>query len=180
MEAIFLSDGNPNPPLYFTAVEDLRLFYQPDKLGPVAIGIIPAGLREPFENSLIGRAALRGQAGPQDPLFASRKRKAGPSNGSNSATLSPITRTQAYRMLREAFECCELDIEVPGTHVMRKTFAQEVYEGFGGDLFKTSKALGHASPASTVAYLSFQEEELDQVVSSAWSYAEEKYEHAPR
>lgn len=99
---------------------------------------------------------------PDDPLFQSRKDKT-----------RPITRTQAYRVLRNAFEYCELDLTTPGTHTMRKTFAATLFDAFEGNIFKLQRALGHASPASTVAYLSFDESELDHAVESAWSQPED-------
>lgn len=128
---------------------------------------------------LLGELALKGPLDPETPLFASRKRAAEGDGDGRQRPPKPLSRIQAYRMLRNAFEHCELDLDVPGTHVMRKTFAQEVYEGFGGDIFKTQKALGHASPSSTVAYLSFNEAELVQVVSETWADTEENYEHEP-
>ena len=52
-------------------------------------------------------------------------------------------------------------------HAMRKTFANRVYEKRNDDLLKTQRALGHASVASTVAYLSFREEEIDAAILAA-------------
>lgn len=113
-------------------------------------------------HTLLAFRSLRDPVSPDDPLFQGRKNKT-----------NPITRTQAYRILRDAFEYCELDLTTPGTHTMRKTFAATLFEAFEGNVFKLQRALGHASPASTVAYLSFDESELDQAVESAWSQPEE-------
>lgn len=118
----------------------------------------------------LGHLALEGALDPDAPLFRSRK-------GKDRA----ISRVQAYRVLRDAFAYCELDLTSPGTHTMRKTFADTMYEALGHDLFKLQKALGHASPSSTVAYLSFNEEEIDEAALSAWSQPEgEKHESRPR
>jgi site-specific recombinase XerD len=47
---------------------------------------------------------------------------------------------------------------------MRKTFARKVHERLGHDLVKTQRALGHKNINSTVAYLSFVEDEIDQAI----------------
>jgi len=94
-----------------------------------------------------------------DPLFPSRTGK-------------PVTRFQAYRVLKRAFRACGITGR-SGTHTMRKTFAnifydaklREVAEGKPVDAFReTSKALGHASVASTDKYLSFRDEDIRQAI----------------
>jgi len=77
----------------------------------------------------------------------------------------PITRVQAYRILREACDSCELTGKL-GTHSMRKTFANKVYDALDNDLVKTQRALGHRNVNSTVQYLSFREEEIDEAILS--------------
>lgn len=109
----------------------------------------------------LGHLALEGALRPDAPLFRSRK-----------GTARAISRVQAYRVLRDAFEYCELDLASPGTHTMRKTFADTMYEALGHDLFKLQRAMGHASPSSTVAYLSFNEGEIDEAAMTAWSQPE--------
>jgi len=116
----------------------------------------------------LGRLALEGELVPRTPLFLSRK-------GSGRA----ISRVQAYRILRDAFEYCELDLTSLGTHTMRKTFAETMYLALDQNIFKLQKALGHASPSSTVAYLSFNEEEIDEAALSAWSLREETHQCSP-
>lgn len=75
----------------------------------------------------------------------------------------PITRVQAYRILKEAYDACEMTGKL-GTHSMRKTFANKVYEKLDHDLPKTQRALGHRNVNSTVQYLSFREEEIDAAI----------------
>jgi integrase len=87
-----------------------------------------------------------------DYLFKSRK-------GKNR----PITRVQAWRIIKESANALELTGKI-GTHSMRKTFASKVYDILGKDLVKTQKALGHKSINSTVSYLSFRQEEIDDAV----------------
>ena len=75
----------------------------------------------------------------------------------------PITRVQAYRILHEACDACELTGKL-GTHSMRKTFANKIYDRLDNDLVKTQRALGHRNINSTVQYLSFREEEIDAAI----------------
>ena len=77
----------------------------------------------------------------------------------------PISRIQAYRILHEACDACELTGKL-GTHSMRKTFANKVYDALEHDLVRTQRALGHRNINSTVQYLSFREEEIDEAILS--------------
>jgi len=47
---------------------------------------------------------------------------------------------------------------------MRKTFANRVYDALDHDLIKTARALGHKNINSTVQYLSFRQEEIDEAI----------------
>ena len=85
-------------------------------------------------------------------VFQSRK-------GRNAA----MSRVQAYRVLQEAYERAGVAGNT-GTHSMRKTFANNVHEKLGRDLLKTQKALGHKNINSTVSYLSFKQEEIDETI----------------
>ncbi len=75
----------------------------------------------------------------------------------------PISPVQAWRILHEAVTTNELTGKV-GTHAMRKTFANRVYQQLNHDLVKTQRAMGHKNINSTVAYLSFVEEEIDAAI----------------
>jgi site-specific recombinase XerD len=90
------------------------------------------------------------QLQPGDYLFQSRQG-------------GPMTRQQAWNVLNGAFEANGLTGQL-GTHTMRKSYAGKVYEHFGHDLVKTQRALGHKNINSTVSYLSFKEDELDEAV----------------
>ena len=107
------------------------------------------------------KAALAGwisemQVGGQLPadtfVFLSRK-------GRNQ----PVSRVQAWRILRTAYEANEMTGNL-GTHSMRKTFASKVYDLLDHDLVKTQRALGHRNINSTAQYLSFREEEIDAAI----------------
>ncbi len=90
--------------------------------------------------------------GPDSFVFQSRK-------GENR----PITRVQFYRILANAFTRNGISGRL-GTHSMRKSFANKIYDRLGGDLAKTQRALGHRNVNSTVQYLSFKEEEIDAAI----------------
>ncbi len=74
-----------------------------------------------------------------------------------------ISRVQAYRLLSRACDNAGLSGKL-GTHSMRKTFADKIYDRLGHDLIKTQRALGHKNINSTVSYLSFREEEIDEAI----------------
>lgn len=93
-----------------------------------------------------------GKTSPQSFVFRSRK---GPNK--------PISRVQAHRILSAIFESLELPGKL-GTHAMRKTFANNVHQKLGRDIFKTQKALGHRNISTTVKYLAFTENEIDDAI----------------
>ncbi len=75
----------------------------------------------------------------------------------------PISRIQYHRILKDAIQVNELSGKV-ATHSMRKTFADRVYEALGRDIFRTQKALGHKNINSTVQYLSFKEQDIEDAI----------------
>ena len=70
-----------------------------------------------------------------------------------------------WKVLNCAFKAAGVT-GMAGTHCMRKTFAKNVHRALGGDLFRTSKAMRHSSPLSTLRYLSFKQEEIDRAILS--------------
>jgi integrase len=75
----------------------------------------------------------------------------------------PMSRRHAWGILHEAIVTNGLTGKL-GTHAMRKTFANRVYHQLNHDLVKTQRAMGHKNINSTVAYLSFVEDEIDQAI----------------
>jgi len=71
-------------------------------------------------------------------------------------------------MLNAVFETLELQGRL-GTHCLRTIFANTVYEANHHDLPKTQKALGHRNLNSTVAYVSFLEEDVELAILAAAS-----------
>ena len=82
----------------------------------------------------------------------------------SSHLLFPITKQHFWRVLKSACLLAGIDPTLVGTHSMRKTFAQRVYKGLGNDIYATSKALGHAHIATTVAYLGVAQENIDKAI----------------
>jgi integrase len=93
-----------------------------------------------------------GTVSPETYLFPSRK-------GLNR----PLRPGQARYILRQSYAVCGLTGKL-SSHTMRKTFGQTVYEKSGRDLLKTQRAMGHKSPASTVAYLHIDERDIDALI----------------
>lgn len=94
---------------------------------------------------------------------------------SRSIKNQAIDRVQAYRVLKKAFRFSGMRGTL-GTHAMRKTFANNVYQHFlqraakgePVDAFRaTSKALDHTNITSTDQYLSFLSEDIDDAVTAA-------------
>jgi len=89
-------------------------------------------------------------------LFVSR-------NHDSQGKIKSITRQRAWQLIKELFELCEIYGKV-ATHTLRKTFAQEMYVLLKGKLEKIQIALGHKSITSTIAYLSFNQVDIDNAV----------------
>jgi integrase len=103
---------------------------------------------------------MGGTLAPELPVFCSRVKDPG------SGLKRAISREQAWRILKEAFNANELQGKL-GTHAMRKTFCNRVYDLLKHDLVKTQRAMGHSNINSTVSYLSFREEEIDAAILAA-------------
>jgi hypothetical protein len=81
-----------------------------------------------------------------------------------------ISREQAWRILKEAFGANELTGKL-GTDAMRKTFANRMYEKLNRDLVKVQCVMGHCAINSTVANLSFREEDIADAILAAYQGA---------
>jgi integrase len=103
---------------------------------------------------------MRGTLDPQTPVFCSRVKD--PNTGLKRA----ISREQAWRILKDAFTSHELQGKL-GTHAMRKTFANRMYDKLNHDLVKCQRAMGHANINSTGAYLSFREKDISDAMLAA-------------
>lgn len=81
-------------------------------------------------------------------------------NGDNR----PITRCQAYMVMKTLAREAGLDASRVGCHSTRKTYARGLYEASGHDLIKTQRLMGHTNPMTTARYLDTSEAELDTLV----------------
>jgi len=113
----------------------------------------------------IGELCAMGCAAPRTPLFISRVGRSQKTQTSGKTEKRAISPMQAYRILQAACQACGVSGQT-GTHCMRKTFANKVYDALDHRLLKTQKALGHRSVNSTVEYLSFRQEEIDAAILS--------------
>jgi site-specific recombinase XerD len=92
------------------------------------------------------------------PLFVSRKRAA-------DGKIKAISRQQAWALLKQLFEFANIFGNV-ATHSMRKTYAAFMHEALKGDLAKLQAALGHKAITSTISYISFAHEDIDEAIIS--------------
>lgn len=79
------------------------------------------------------------------------------------AKLFPISRMQAHRIIKRAVILARIKGKV-SSHSMRKTLAMKVYEALDKDLVNTQRALGHKSISSTISYLSFDQEIVNNAI----------------
>jgi site-specific recombinase XerD len=89
------------------------------------------------------------------PLFVSRKHVNG---------FAAISRQQAHKLLKALFAAIG-EFGNVSTHTLRKTFAKAIYEATGGKIELVQIALGHAAITSTVSYLSFNTESIDDAIN---------------
>jgi integrase len=92
---------------------------------------------------------------PNDYLFKSRK------HGTHGT--KAISRQQAHGILKALFNECLIFGNV-STHTMRKTFAKAIYDATGGKIELVKQALGHSSINSTLSYLSFNHQAVDDAI----------------
>jgi len=74
-----------------------------------------------------------------------------------------INRQQAHNILKKIVNNNKIKGKV-STHSMRKTFAASMYDRLGGNIFKVKEAMGHISVNSTVSYLSFKQDEINNAI----------------
>lgn len=86
---------------------------------------------------------------PQDYLFPSKKTK------------EPISRVQAYRIMRDAGEA--LGLESIGTHSLRKSFGFHLYQKTK-DIALLQEIFNHSSERVTKIYIGIAQDEIDKVI----------------
>jgi len=74
-----------------------------------------------------------------------------------------IDRIQAWRILKNVFDSVGMTGKL-GTHSLRKTFAKNMHKFLDNDIVQTQSALGHRNIASTLHYLSVNQENVDKAI----------------
>lgn len=82
---------------------------------------------------------------------------------SQKVGLKPITRVQAYRILSNAAQKCNLD-DV-GTHTMRKTFGYWHYKQFK-DIAILQDIFNHSAPSITLRYIGINDDIKDKTIEN--------------
>ncbi len=79
-----------------------------------------------------------------------------------------LNRVQSWKIIKAAFSKAGLygARGELGCHTARKTYARKIYEALGYDLVRTCRAMRHASVATTVKYISFEEADVDAAILS--------------
>ena len=78
----------------------------------------------------------------------------------------PLSRHAAYQIYKRAFKGAGLDGRL-GTHSLRKSFGQTMYNALGKDIRLTQEALGHKSLGSTAADLAVNRQEVEKTMLEA-------------
>jgi integrase len=79
----------------------------------------------------------------------------------------PISRVEAWMLLKKAYARAGLTGPGLATHTMRKSFALRIHRRSHGDIRKVQRALGHEKLDSTAAYMrSITQGEIDRLILS--------------
>jgi site-specific recombinase XerD len=97
-----------------------------------------------------------GQTG-QSPLFWSQKNPS-----------KPITRQYAASLLKLYAKKARITGKI-ATHTLRKTFAFNMYDRLGGNIFKVMQAMGHKRADSTASYLPQSQSEVEKAIMDAYN-----------
>ena len=109
--------------------------------------------------SLLEWLESKGVTDKSTPLFLSQKRTV-------SGALRAIGRVQAHRIIKDLFAQIGLLGSVYSSHCWRKTMAKYIYDITGGKIEKVAAALGHKSLNSSLAYLSFNNSDIDDAFTA--------------
>ena len=75
----------------------------------------------------------------------------------------PISRVQAYRILRKAAD--EVGLESVGTHTLRKTFGYHHYQQHK-DVAVLQDLINHSAPSVTLDYIGINQDVMDETIQS--------------
>lgn len=105
--------------------------------------------------ALVNWLKSKGLTDKSTPLFLSRKR-------TTSGEVKAINRQQAHEIIKALFAKIG-EFGNVSTHTLRKTFAARIYEQTG-KLELVQIALGHKSINSTISYLAFGNDDVDNAI----------------
>ena len=105
-------------------------------------------------NSAIVETLAQLDGEDDDYLFRSRE-------CDSQGVAKPISRQQAYNVLRGAAERAGLNVDI-GTHTLRKTFGYHAYKA-GVDLATLQALFNHASQRVTLRYIGVGQDEINDV-----------------
>ena len=111
-------------------------------------------IAELLQDFYLYNGKLRLGVSPGMALFHSRK-----GNGHQ-----PIDRSHAWRIIKNAAFNCGIHGKI-GTHSMRKTFASNMFDLLDGNIGEVQKALGHKKIDSTMQYLDFKQQNIDEAIT---------------
>ncbi|MEJ2236325.1 MAG: site-specific integrase [Syntrophobacterales bacterium] len=106
-------------------------------------------------SKLVKKLKQHNRARRMDALFQSRQGYKGKALGAR----------QVNNIIKELFAKAGC-VGQFSSHSLRKTFAEECRRLFRGDILKIQKALGHSDIRNTIRYLSYNEEEILEVIGS--------------
>ena len=75
----------------------------------------------------------------------------------------PISRVQAYRILRKAAD--EVGLESVGTHTLRKTFGYWHYQEYK-DVAVLQELFNHSAPSVTLDYIGINQDVMDKTIQN--------------
>ena len=96
-----------------------------------------------------------GPTQPDHPLFPSQRHPD-----------RPLDRHTGWLILHQAFVAAGVT-GMAGSHCLRKTYCANVRAALRGDIFRLSKAMRHTSVFTTLAYMSYKQEEIDRAILRA-------------
>jgi integrase len=73
-----------------------------------------------------------------------------------------LDKKSVWKIEKQACIAAGVDPSKVSTHSTRKTFAKKAHSTYKFDVVKTARALGHKDLSSTMSYLSYGEDEIDE------------------
>lgn len=88
---------------------------------------------------------------------------------SRQKTPIPMSRVQGWNIIKNAAQAAGLDVSRLASHSLRKTFATNMWHSnfVAKDMAKMARLLGHQSYNSTLKYIEFLDDTLEQAVLAA-------------